>query len=136
MSNSRLKRSRRAVVLLAVLVCLGVSLALMTICFKQALQMRRELKLECQQMQSAWLMEAAVQRTLQKHQQNPAYSGEIWKPALDNTKDYLAEVVVERIKPSDQPEFFSAQVRLTSSFDEQQVIRRSLQWPVSLPSEP
>ncbi len=57
MSNSRLKRSRRAVVLLAVLVCLGVSLALMTICFKQALQMRRELKLECQQMQSAWLME-------------------------------------------------------------------------------
>jgi hypothetical protein len=70
---------RRAVVLVAALVCVGVALALTTELLRHTLQTRLALRKELLVRQTDGLAEAGLVRAARRLASDPAYAGETWR---------------------------------------------------------
>ena len=92
---------RRAAVLIAVVVCLGVASLLVAAMVSRLMlshtQMRRQTNVD----QAYWLCEAGLQRARQKQAADAEYRGEVWKvPSEDLGGQGSAEVTIS-IRPAD-----------------------------------
>jgi len=89
-------RPRRAVVLVAALVCVGVALSLTTEVLRHALQTRRALRKELLVRQTDGLAEAGLVRAARRLADDPAYVGETWRlDAAAGLPAGAAEICIE-----------------------------------------
>ena len=75
-------RSRRGVVLVAVLICLLCVTALMAGMTRSVLRLQKQVKTERSARQAELLLEAGWQRALHQLGRDPGYAGETWQPRL------------------------------------------------------
>ena len=96
---NRLKsKSRSGTILICVLACLGVVTALVMSTLQSSLRGRREVRMQCQLIQTEYLCEAGVQRAVKRLKESPNYLGEKWLPRLGTTSFKNATVEI-RIQP-------------------------------------
>ena len=96
-SNSSVRhKSRRGTVLVAVLVCIGIALAITLVALRSSLSTRRQLVLERQVEQTRWLLDAGITRAIRSVSSNKDFEREIWlvEPMLADYRRAEVEAIV------------------------------------------
>ncbi|QDU89172.1 hypothetical protein Pla175_25590 [Pirellulimonas nuda] len=93
---------QRGAVLVAALVCLLVTVAMVGQLLRGAVQSRRALRQEHHARQAEQLLNAGVLLAVAHHEQNTAYAGEQWDVPADELSGHLAGRVVIEAEPEQQ----------------------------------
>jgi type II secretory pathway component PulK len=94
---NRQQRPRSGTILICVLTCLLIVSGLAVAMVKSALNARKAVRSELQQAQVQFLLEAGIQRAVDKLGSGSAYDGEIWEfpaAALKNSAPARVEIAV------------------------------------------
>ena len=92
------RRQRKGLALVAVLVFTVVILMLVTSVTKALTRDHRQARLAEQRLQTLWLVESAVQRSIQALSQSADYAGETWEVPGSVLGDQDGAVVVIRVE--------------------------------------
>ncbi|MEM8665905.1 MAG: hypothetical protein AAGG48_00210 [Planctomycetota bacterium] len=96
--RSRIRKRNGGVLAVCTLVCLMVTATVMAITIQSALRYRRQTRLEQQMVQTDFLLDAGIQRALQKLETQADYEGESWTPAGELTRfgEATVQIAVKR----------------------------------------
>ena len=130
-SFSMRRAQRTGTMIICVLACLVIVTALAASMLKSALSGRKAVRQELQLSQTEFLLEAGIQRAVQKFNDDPEYTGEAWqltKEVIPNCDSAVVEIAVSPAT-DDQP----AQIEVIAQIpaDAPQSVRRSYTFPLS-----
>jgi len=97
----RQRRGRKAAVLVAVLVCVGIAGLLMLGMLRQMMAQRAQVDLAGLTLQARWLAEGAVERAAARLAADPGYQGEIWHVSaadLGGAEQSAVQIQVQRVE--------------------------------------
>jgi Tfp pilus assembly protein PilX len=113
----RMNRGRRGAALIVALVCLALASALLGIVARTAFVQHRGAKMELQEVQAAWLLEAGLSRAVAQLAADANYPGETWSipaAAFDGRGSAVVRIEVAR----DEPQAKLRRVRVQADWPE------------------
>lgn len=90
-------------IMVAVLVCVGLTGLLMLEILHQVVARRAEVDLAGRVLQARWLAEAALERAAARLAEDPAYPGETWRLAADSEGTFEGGTVAIQVRPGGGP---------------------------------
>jgi len=136
------RRDRTGALLIAVFACLAISLSLVFSSLALSLRSQRETKSIANVYQTAFLLDAGIERAIDQLQRSDDYQGEIWKPTFANgsgtrnsTSDCSIEIHVDRKDSASSRENFKIDVtaRVESSDASNHPVQQTRQFKFKIP---
>jgi len=122
------KPCRRGAILVVTMVCLLISLAIVTTMLAGSLVQRRQTRVEHAARQAECLASAGVERALAALADDPDYDGETWSPELPEAlAPATAEVRIELLRDESTTRL---RVQATYQADADRPVRRGLTLPI------
>ena len=83
MAASPMRSRRRGAVMVAAIICMGVTMMLLATMLRGAVAERRQLRYDHWHRQAEWLSHSGVERAVHRLRTDPQFAGETWKGADD-----------------------------------------------------
>jgi Tfp pilus assembly protein PilX len=125
MKRSRLHRARRGTVLVATLVCLVITTALVGSMLQAALRARRQLQIDCDVRQAELLVASGLRRAAYRLAAETGYRGETWVPAMPVLADDQPPRVTIEIAHGDRSGVLQIKVIAELFHMKERVLRRT-----------